>query len=103
MARSRNVAYKKNKGKRIANLLIILVVCALFLVVSVSSINLCNKLKDLHAKEQDIQRQIEEEEARRLEIEEYEKYTHTMGYVEDVAKDRLGLVYEGEIVFKEEN
>ena len=103
MARSRNVAYKKNKGNRIANLLIILVVCALFLVVSVSSINLCNKLKDLHSKEQDIKRQIGEEEARRLEIEEYEKYTHTMGYVEDVAKDRLGLVYEGEIVFKEEN
>ena len=59
MARSRSVAYKKNKGNRIANLLIILVVCALFLVVSVSSINLRNKLNDLRAREQDIQRQIE--------------------------------------------
>ena len=103
MARSRNVAYKKNKDNRVAKLLIVLVVCAMFLVVSVSSINLHNKLVDLRAKEQDIQRQIDEEEARQLEIEEYEKYTHTMGYVEDVAKDRLGLVYEGEIVFKEEN
>ena len=102
MARSRNVAYKKNKDNRMAKLLIVLVVCAMFLVVSVSSINLHNKLVDLRTKEQDIQRQIDEEEARRLEIEEYEKYTHTMGYVEDIAKDRLGLVYEGEIVFKEE-
>ena len=102
MARSRNVAYKKNKDNRIAKLLIVLVVCAMFLVVSVSSINLHNKLEDLHAREQDIQRQIDEENARRLGIEEYEKYTHTMGYVEDIAKDRLGLVYEGEIVFKEE-
>ena len=36
------------------------------------------------------------------ELEEYEKYTQTQKYVEDVAKEKLGLVYEDEIVFKEE-
>ena len=37
------------------------------------------------------------------EIEEFEKYTHTKKYIEEVARDRLGLVYEGEILFKDEN
>lgn len=102
MAR-RNVAYKKNTQNRLSILLIIMVVCALFLVVSVSSINLRHKLDDLQAKQAEIERQIEEQKVRQEDIAEYEKYTHTMGYVEDIAKDRLGLVYEGEIIFREEN
>ena len=47
--------------------------------------------------------QIEEETQRTAEIEEYEKYTKTRKYVEEVAKDKLGLVYDGEIIFKPEN
>ena len=47
--------------------------------------------------------QIEAETKRSEEIDQYEKYTQTMKYIEDVAKDRLGLVYEGEIIFKDEN
>lgn len=47
--------------------------------------------------------QIDAETAREEEIEEYRKYTQTKAYVEEVAKDKLGLVYEGEILFKEDN
>ena len=47
--------------------------------------------------------QIAEEEERTKEIEEYAKYTQTKKYIEEVAKDKLGLVYEGEIIFKDEN
>ena len=32
--------------------------------------------------------------------EEFEAYTQTKKYVEEVAKERLGLVYEDEILFK---
>lgn len=38
--------------------------------------------------------------ARTQEIEEYRKYTQTKKYVEEVAKDKLGLVKEGEIIYK---
>ena len=37
------------------------------------------------------------------EIKEYEKYTQTKQYIEEVAKDKLGLVHEGEILFKDDN
>jgi len=46
--------------------------------------------------------QIEAENTRTEQIEEYRKYTQTKAYVEEVAKDKLGLVYEGEILFQED-
>ena len=55
------------------------------------------------AKEEALQQEIALEEARTEEIQEYEKYTQTKKFVEEVAKDKLGLVYEGEIIFKDEN
>ena len=42
------------------------------------------------------------EEKRAEEIEEYGKYTKTKKYAEEIAKEKLGLVNEDEIVFKEE-
>ena len=44
--------------------------------------------------------EIAEEEQRTKDIEEYSKYTKTDEYVEEVARDKLGLVKQGEIIFK---
>ena len=52
--------------------------------------------------EQALQEQIDAEEERAEQIEEYRKYTQTKKYVEEVAKDKLGLVNEGEIIYKPE-
>lgn len=53
-----------------------------------------NRLESLEA-------QIEEEKARTIEIRETEEYMKTDEYIESVARDKLGLVKENEIVFKE--
>ena len=50
----------------------------------------------------ELAQQIEEEKARAKEIDELEKYVSTDEYVEEVAKDKLGLVHENEIIFKAE-
>ena len=57
-------------------------------------------LDSFAAKEKALQEQIDAENARTQEIEEYRKYTQTKKYVEEVAKDKLGLVKEGEIIYK---
>lgn len=49
-----------------------------------------------------IQQDIENEKARTEEIEEMKDYMQSDEYAEQVAKDKLGLVYEDEIVFKPE-
>ncbi|MDE6607509.1 MAG: septum formation initiator family protein [Lachnospiraceae bacterium] len=102
MAR-RRIAYRKRRQNRFGMFLTGIVVLMLVVVVAVRSNDLKQK-QDLYAeKEAALEKQIEEEKARSEEIEEYRKYTQTKKYVEEVAKDKLGLVYDGEIIFKEED
>ena len=70
------------------------------LVVSANSITLRAKDKAYQAQEAELERQIEEEKERSSEIDELEKYVGTDEYIEEVAKEKLGLVNENEIIFK---
>ena len=76
-------------------------VVMLLIVVGIKSIELQRKKQEYAACFVALEQQIAEEEKRTEEIEEFRKYTKTKKYAEEVAKDRLGLVHEGEIIFKE--
>ena len=54
-------------------------------------------------KEMMVRSWIEAEKERAQEIEEFEKYTKTKKYIEDVAREKLGLVYEDEIIIQTED
>ena len=77
-----------------------IVVLILVTVVSIKSIGLMQKAREYQAREQALEEQIEYETQRSDEIAEYERYTETRKYIEDTAKEKLGLVYPGEIIFK---
>lgn len=79
---------------------IILIVLAVFGVSTIGGIRLRQKNRTYQAREEALEESIAEEQERAAEIEELEAYTKTKKYVEDVAKDKLGLVYEDEIIFK---
>lgn len=83
-------------------LLVTTVVLMMMLVVTVKSVELREKRAAYQAREEALLQEIELEEARSAEIEEYGKYTQTKKFVEEVAKEKLGLVYDGEIIFKDE-
>lgn len=100
---AKKAAYRKKRQNRFGMFLVSIVVIMLMVVVAVKSHELQEKKAYYVQKEQQLQEQIAAEEKRAEEIAEYEKYTQTKKYIEDVAKDKLGLVYEGEIVFKDEN
>lgn len=80
--------------------LVTLTVLCLLVVASFGKIKLQHKNETYRQKEEQLMAQIEEEKERTDEIEELKKYVQTKKYVEDVAKERLGLVYEDEILFK---
>lgn len=84
-------------------LLAVTVVLMMLIVVAVKSVELKQQRAAYMAREEVLMQDIAEEEARSEEIAEYEKYTQTKKYVEEVAKEKLGLVYDGEIIFKDEN
>ena len=71
-------------------------------VVGINSISLKQKQAKDIAIEQELQQQIDAETARSEQLKELETYTKTKKYAEEVAKDKLGLVYDNEIIFKEE-
>lgn len=79
---------------------ILLIVMAVFCVTAVGSLQLKQKNQNYQEREAALEKQIAEETERSKEIEDLETYTKTKKYVEDVAKEKLGLVYEDEILFK---
>lgn len=104
MARGkRRVAYRRRHQNRFSLFLVSLVVLMIMVVVAVRSVELQRKIAGYDTQIASLSAQIDAETAREEEIEEYRKYTQTKAYVEEVAKDKLGLVYEGEILFKEDN
>lgn len=99
---ARQAAYRKKRQNKFGMFLVTAVIVMMLVVVAVKSIELRQKLAAYQVKEQQLTEQIEEEKGRSEEIAEYEKYTQTKKYIEEVAKDKLGLVHDGEIIFKDE-
>ena len=103
MARTgRKVAYRKWPQNRISMFLVMLVVAMIMVVVAVKSIELQQKIDVKAEEKRQLEEQIAAEQERAEEIEEFGKEVQTKGYIEDVAREKLGLVYEGEILFKED-
>ena len=102
MAR-RRVAFRKKRQNRLGMILVSIVVIMLFAVILIKSSDLREKKATYDEKEIALEQQIEEEKARTEELIEYEKYTKTAKYVEEIAKEKLGLVYEDEIIFESED
>lgn len=100
---ARRAAYRKRRQNKFGMFLVSIVVIMLMVVVAVKSRELEEKKATYQKREAELLEQIAAEEQRAEEIAEYEKYTQTKKYIEDIAKEKLGLVYEGEIVFKDEN
>lgn len=103
MARKRRVAYRKRQQNRFSMFLVTLVVVMLLILVGVRSIELRSKIDAKTAEAQQLDAQIEAENRRAEEIEALGKEVQTKGYIEDVAREKLGLVYEDEILFKQDD
>ena len=78
------------------------VIVMLMVVVSVNSVTLRAQEQEYQTQISDLETQIEEEKTRTEEIDDLEEYVGTDEYVGDVAKDKLGLIHENEIIFRTE-
>lgn len=78
-------------------------------IVLVLVVAMSTQIYRLHAKdealaeeERQLTLELENEQDRQQEIEEYGDYVTTPEYIEQIAKSRLGLVHSNEIIFKEQ-
>lgn len=105
MNRTRQKSRKQHKKRRVQThkrsvLAILAVIIMLTVVASVNGMNLRAKEKAYQAQITELKKAIEQEEERTVEIDELEEYMDTNEYVEEIAREKLGLVYENEIIFK---
>ena len=101
--KKRNVhARNRMLQHKVSVLLVSGVIAVLAVMLSVASISLHAKNQDYKAQETELEKQLEEERIRAEEIDDLEDYVGTDQYVEDVAKDKLGLIYPNEILFEAE-
>lgn len=99
----KKAAYRKRLHNRFSMFLVTMIVLVLVVVVGIGSYGLYQErnalLEQVAENEVVIQKEVQKAE----ELEQYEKYTQTMQYYEEVAKERLGLVHEDEIIFLQED
>ncbi len=89
---------KKGTGTGI----IVFVVLCIFGIVAFGKIKLEEKQRNLNITMQSLETQINNEKERATDIRNLEAYVQTKKYIEQIAREKLGLVYEYEIIFKED-
>lgn len=99
----KRAAYRKKLQNRFSMFLVSMVVVILLVVVGIRAYGLTKQKEELLAEKAEYEELIEKEKQRATEIEEYGKYTQTLKYYEEMAKKKLGLVYEDEIIFMQED
>ncbi|MCR4840445.1 MAG: septum formation initiator family protein [Lachnospiraceae bacterium] len=97
---------RKKRPKRLLGL-IILVICVTGICsyLYYRQMKLQKQYDELVAEKARLEILLKEEEKRADALDDYKAYVQTKDYVEKVARDVLGLVYEDEVIFRpsEEN
>ncbi len=101
MARRAAYQTKYHNKTSIYIVLFTLIIFAAVLFVNCNSLD--EKRQKLQTEEAQYQELLEKEQQETLDLQELEKSTQTKKYYEQIAKERLGMVYEDEIIFKEKD
>ncbi len=91
-------ARKKRRTKRSY---LLMVFCFLAIILGVQMISLYHKQRTLEAREAALKKQVEEQQEKSEDLKNYEEYTKSDEYTENMARSRAGLVKPNEIVFRE--
>ncbi len=103
MGRRRTRLSRERRIMKNTMLMILLVVCILFAALFIGGYRLNKKIDIALANKAELEDQIKDEEIRREEIEELEEYMKTDEYIREVAREKLGLVDEGDIIFRKDD
>lgn len=91
---------KDRLGNRMALIGITFVVVSLALIVTIKGVGLKEKGREYEIRLENLEAQVDKETDRSKKLEEYRVYVQTKQYVEEVAKQKLGLVKPDEILLK---
>ena len=92
---------KAEKKRRTTELSITIVLCLLVGVLTVKGISLQQKVNANASRISSPNSQIAKEKQRTDEIDDLKEYMQTDEYIEKTAREKLGMVKDNEILFKE--
>ena len=92
---------KVRKKSRTTEFSITVVLCCLVAVLTVKGISLQQKVNANASRLSSLDSQIEEEKQRTDDITALKEYMQTDEYIEKTAREKLGMVKDNEILFKE--
>ncbi len=93
-------AYKREKRNAFTVLCILAAVMLLMAVVAYDGVRLKAKLDGYEVRKQQLNEQIEDEKERTESLKEFKTYTKTKKFVEEIAESKIGLVHDGERIYK---
>ena len=100
----RNRADRRNKpSNKLVGLAVVVIVIALVLFFNSRSKEMQARNAEDAARIEELESNIEAESRRAEDLEEYSKYVNTKQFVEEAARDKLGLVYPDEKVLKDQD
>lgn len=103
-SKKRNPAFRRKTHNKMGMTLIAIAVIVMTIIVGYSVYNMKIELNENKEKIESLNKELDDQEKRKEEIAEYQEYIQTDEFVEDTAREKLGLVYEDEVVFiKEED
>jgi len=92
----------RKKSKKRQSHLVTITLLLLLVVLGFNMVKLYSKNRALEKQEKYYSDAIEDEMERSENLTEYEKFTKTIEFIEKMAREKLGLVFGNEIIFKEE-
>lgn len=89
-----------NRIKFVTSIIIVVVIC---IAISYKKLSLKKQQLSYERQLASIEKDLEQEQDRTNEIKEYKAYVQTKQFAEEVAREKLGLVYPGEVIFEVED
>lgn len=93
---------RRRRRNRTGLYLVMTVVLLFCATLGIHSISLKANCLELQKQEQELQQKKDELQKEKKSIQEQKAYMQTDEYIENAAREKLGLVYEDEIIFKAE-
>lgn len=87
---------KRKTGLRI----IALAIMILFGIIAYSRVSLMEEKEALEKQQSELNEKLQTETERSLLLKERQAYMQTIRYIEEIAREKLGLVYKNEVIFR---
>lgn len=102
MEMAKNSARKSVRYRQSPVVTFLVIVAVIFVCVTsvVRATSLHTKSKQLAETEKTMELKVQEAKQEQADLDAQEKYMQTNEYIEDVAKDKLGLVHPDELVIR---